>query len=366
MKRLLQQGLTADVQENGPAATVTASYTDPDVGDTHSFSIDITGTKGHVTDNGNGTFTYDPNNAFTSLKAGATATDTFKYTVTDGSNASSTATVTITITGQNEAPVAQGLTANVQENGPAATVTASYTDPDDGDSHTFSVDTTGTKGQVTDKGNGTFSYDPNGAFTSLKAGATATDTFHYTVTDGSNASSTATVTITITGQNEAPVAQGLTASVQENGPAATVTASYTDPDVGDTHTFSIDTTGTKGKVTDTGNGTFSYDPNGAFTSLKAGAIATDTFQYTVTDGSGASSTATVTITITGQNEAPAANNVTANVQENGPAIPVTASFTDPDLGDTHTFSVDTTGTKGKVIDTGNGTSATIRTAPSPA
>ena len=48
--------------------------------------------------------------------------------------------------------------------------------------------------------------------------------------------------------------------MQENGPAATVTASYTDPDAGDTHTFSIDTTGTKGQVTDKGDGTFSYDP----------------------------------------------------------------------------------------------------------
>ena len=43
----------------------------------------------------------------------------------------------------------------------------------------------GTKGTVTDLGNGVFSYDPNGAFASLKAGATATDTFTYTVTDGS-------------------------------------------------------------------------------------------------------------------------------------------------------------------------------------
>ena len=83
-------------------------------------------------------------------------------------------------------------------------------------------------------------YDPNGAFASLKAGATATDTFHYTVTDGSGFS-TATVTITITGQNDAPVAAGLTANVQEHGPATTVTASYTDPDIGDTHSFSVDT-----------------------------------------------------------------------------------------------------------------------------
>ena len=215
--------------------------------------------------------------------------------------------MTITITGENEAPVATGSHSQCAGERPGNTVTASYTDADVGDTHSFSIDTTGTKGQVTDNGNGTFSYDPNGAFTSLKAGATATDTFHYTVTDGSNASSTATVTITITGENEAPVAQGLTANVQENGPAirslrpipismsATATASRSTRPA------------PKATVIDNGNGSFSYDPTGAFTSLKAGATATDTFHYTVTDGSGASSTATVTITITGQNEAPVAN-----------------------------------------------------------
>ncbi|MCK1368265.1 Ig-like domain-containing protein, partial [Bradyrhizobium sp. 62] len=91
---------------------------------------------------------------------------------------------------------------------------------------------------------GTFSYDPNGGFIGLRAGQTAQDTFKYTVTDGSGASSTATVTITIKGENDAPVAQDVAADVQEHGPAKTVTASYTDPDLGDTHSFKIDTTGT--------------------------------------------------------------------------------------------------------------------------
>ena len=75
----------------------------------------------------------------------------------------------------------------------------------------------------------------------------------------------------------------------------------TDPDTGDSHTFLVDikTDTTKGKVTNNGDGTFTYDPNGAFASLAPGQTATDKFLYTVTDGSGLSSTATVTMTITG-------------------------------------------------------------------
>jgi VCBS repeat-containing protein len=349
--------VSATALEHGPAVQVTASYDDPDVGDSHTFAINATGAKGRVADLGNGVFSYDPNGAFASLKAGATETDTFTYTVTDGSNASSTATVTVTITGQNDAPVAANVSATAAEHGPAVQVSASYTDPDVGDSHSFALGTAGTKGTVTDLGNGAFSYDPNGAFASLKVGATATDTFSYTVTDGSNASSSATVTVTITGENDAPVAAKVSATVSAQGPAIQVAASYTDPDVGDSHSFAIDTTGTKGKVTDLGNGVFSYDPNGAFVSLKAGATATDTFTYTVTDGSNASSSATVTVTITGgtgTNHPPVAANVTASVSEDGPPVQIAASYTDPDVSDSHTFSVNTTGTKGNVINLENG------------
>src|SRR5258708_6336487 len=210
-----------------------------------------------------------------------------------------------------------------------------------------STDTT--KGKVTDNHDGTFSYDPNGAFISLAAGQTATDKFLYTVTDAAGASSTATVTMTVTGQNDPPVASDVSAGVLEHGPAAKVTASFTDPDIGGTHTFSVDTStdATKGKVTDNHDGTFSYDPNGAFISLAVGQIATDKFLYTVTDAAGAASTATVTIWISGKNDAPTiSGGKTCNVEIEpnedgrtaGSATGVIA-FRDVDLTDTHTVSV---------------------------
>ncbi|MEI9898931.1 MAG: Ig-like domain-containing protein [Hyphomicrobium sp.] len=52
------------------------------------------------------------------------------------------------------------------------------------------------------------------------------------------------------------------------------------------------------------NGTFSYDPNGAFNSLGIGQEATDSFDYTVTDGNGHTDIATVSVRITGENVAP--------------------------------------------------------------
>ncbi|MBI1374400.1 MAG: hypothetical protein GC159_16910 [Phycisphaera sp.] len=61
----------------------------------------------------------------------------------------------------------------------------------------------------------------------------------------------------------------------------------------------FDTTGTLGTVTDNGNGTFHYDPAGAFNGLNPGESGFDQFTYTVNDGHGAVDTAIVMIEVTG-------------------------------------------------------------------
>ncbi|MEX0285417.1 MAG: Ig-like domain-containing protein, partial [Paracoccaceae bacterium] len=343
------------VAEDGPGITVAAGFTDVDASDTHTFSVDTTGTLGSVVNNGDGTFDYDPNGAFEALAEGETATDTFTYTVDDGNGGTSTETVTLTVTGQNDAPAALAVADNVDEDGPSITVSANFSDADASDTHTFSVETTGTLGSVTNNNDGTFDYDPNGAFEALAEGETVTDTFTYTVDDGNGGTSTETVTITVTGQNDAPVALEVTDTVDEDGPGITISADFSDVDASDTHTFSVDTTGTLGAVTNNGDGTFDYDPNGAFEALAEGETATDTFTYTVDDGNGGTSTETVTITVTGQNDAPVALEVTDTVDEDGPGITISSAFSDVDASDLHTFSVDTTGSLGAVTNNANGT-----------
>ncbi|MEI9924472.1 MAG: VCBS domain-containing protein [Bradyrhizobium sp.] len=355
------QDVVADVDEHGPAIKVTLPYSDPDIGDTDSITIDSAGVaKGKITNNGDGTFTYDPKNAFAYLGQGETAIDTFSFTVTDAAGASSTAAVKITIDGENDAPVAQDLVGKVNEHGPGVVFTANYADPDTTDSHTFAVNilTDKTRGTVTNNSDGTFTYDPNGAFIGLKAGETATDKFLYTVKDGFGGISSATVTVTIIGQNDAPVAQDVAADVNEHGPAVKVKLPYSDPDIGDTDSITIDSAGVaKGKITNNGDGTFTYDPKNAFAYLGQGETAIDTFSFTVTDAAGASSTAAVKITIDGENDAPVAQDLVGKVNEHGPGVVFTANYTDPDTTDSHTFAVDilTDKTRGKVTNNGDGT-----------
>jgi len=58
---------------------------------------------------------------------------------------------------------------------------------------------------LTMNADGTFEYNPNGAFNSLDDGETGTDNFTYTIDDGNGGSDTATVAITLNGENDAPV-----------------------------------------------------------------------------------------------------------------------------------------------------------------
>lgn len=62
---------------------------------------------------------------------------------------------------------------------------------------------------LTLNGDGTFDYDPNGAFDDLAVGETATDGFAYMVSDGSTGIDTAKVTITIIGASDPQLASGV-------------------------------------------------------------------------------------------------------------------------------------------------------------
>src|SRR5207237_670351 len=122
-------------------------------------------------------------------------------------------------------------------------VTANDTDPDSDALAVNTLDVTGTQGLVTQNpDNETFHYDPNGLFTSLGVGQSATDSFKYTVSDGHGGTSNqATVTVTVNGLNDPPVAHDQSNSTDQNTQATfdpCTAGPDTDPDNGDTFTVS--------------------------------------------------------------------------------------------------------------------------------
>jgi VCBS repeat-containing protein len=276
-------------------------------------AIDTTSTVGKVTNKNDGTFLYDPNGKFNNLTPGQTATDTFGYTVSDGKGGTATASVTITITGVNIPPVANDDTTpgfTTDEDTPVTLdVLANDTDLDGAGGLTITaVDVTGVQGKVTNNGT-SLSYSPVGVLDYLRVGETLVETFTYTLTDAFGGTDTAQVKVVVTGVNDLPIATndgGAGFTTNEDTAFTTISVLLTDKDI-DSPTltiFSIDTTNTKGLVTNNGNGTFTYDPNNKFNLLPQGGVGADSFTYTVSDGDGGQATATVSITIIGLVEVP--------------------------------------------------------------
>ncbi|PIB36387.1 hypothetical protein BFP72_13770 [Reichenbachiella sp. 5M10] len=301
--------------EETTLSTSVPAATDVD-GTVVSYALVDDTTKGNLTFNGDGTYSFDPNGEFEALAAGATEDVTFTYTATDNDGTvSGTQTVTITVTGTNDAPVASNDAQGTDEETTLSTSVPAATDVD-GTVVSYALIADVAKGDLTFNGDGTYSFDPNGEFEALAAGATEDVTFTYTATDNDGTvSGTQTVTITVTGTNDAPVASNDAQGTDEETTLSTSVPAATDVD-GTVVSYALVDDTTKGNLTFNGDGTYSFDPNGEFEALAAGATEDVTFTYTATDNDGVtSSTQTVTITVTGTNDAPVVAGEMTTIQE---------------------------------------------------
>ncbi|MEL7626572.1 MAG: Ig-like domain-containing protein [Anaerolineaceae bacterium] len=144
--------------------------------------------------------------------------------------------------------------------------------------------------------NGTLSGSaPNMTYTP-DANWFGTDSFTFSVSDGTLVSNTATVTITVSSTNDAPVAASQTVTTAEDT-ALDITLTAADVE-GDPLTFAIDTQPANGSVVLVGN-VATYTPNPNYNG-------TDSFTFRANDGTADSNIATVTITVTPVNDAPVA------------------------------------------------------------
>jgi VCBS repeat-containing protein len=307
-----------DTTLNIAAPGVLGNDSDPD-GDSVSAVLQSGPSSGSLTLNGNGSFSYKPNDDFN-------GTDSFTYRASDGSANSSPATVTINVNPVNDPPTAGNDSYSINEdttlNIAAPGVLANDNDPE-GQPLTAVLQTGPSSGSLNLNGNGSFSYTPNANFN-------GTDSFTYRANDGSANSSPATVTITVNPVNDTPAAVGDTYTTDEDIPltiaAPGVLANDTDPD-GQPLTAVLQTGPTDGLLTLNSNGSFTYTPNADFSG-------TDSFTYRANDGSANSNLATVTINISEVNDPPAAVDDTYTTDEDIPltiAAPgVLANDNDPE------------------------------------
>lgn len=328
--------------EDGSPVTVTLAGDDVDSDDSPNTLVyaligQLPAGQGTLTDNGNGTVTYNPGSAFQSLSVGEAASVTFTYTATDRHGVvSSAATGTIVVTGVNDAPLTSTTTAATTENADLTQpFAATDLDPDSEDStaslqYTIVTPPPTGQGTVTVNQGGTFTFALGNDFDGLAVGETRNVTFTFRATDRRGASSgVATATVTVTGQNDAPVSLPVNLEASEHG--ANVIGTYNaddrdSDDTGATLTYAIlDTvlttsinqqTRTVGTLTNNTNGTFTFQPDPNFRELGAGQALTLPARYRATDRHGSqSSVSTLTITLTGVNDAPTARNDFAATME---------------------------------------------------
>ncbi|MCB9418994.1 MAG: cadherin domain-containing protein [Ardenticatenaceae bacterium] len=334
----------SSVLEHRPGGTAVGKFstTDPDVGDSHTYSlVDGAG------DTDNASFQISGSQLQTNAVFNYEAQSTYSIRVQtdDGNGGTYSKQFTITIIDGNDPPTDIDLdNASVAENQPSGTAVGTFTtiDPNNNGPYTYEL--------VSGLG-----ADDNASFTiggvdgdQLQTAAVfdyetkSSYSIRVRSTDDGDLWFEKVFTITVTDANDAPTGISLdNSSVAENQSVGTAVGSFstTDPDTGDSHTYSL-VTGTG----DTGNSSFQI----VGSQLQTNAIfnyetqSSYSIRVQTDDGHGGMFEEVFTITIADANDAPTDISLgNSSVGESQPVGTAVGNFstTDPDTGDSHTYSL---------------------------
>ncbi|WP_435183499.1 cadherin domain-containing protein [Cylindrospermopsis raciborskii G7] len=339
---------TFSTAENSTTAGIITAATDPDAGDTLIYIL--SGADGDK-------FNIDSSTRLLSFKTApnfeapgsAAGTNAYSVTVTatDRGGLTATQAVTVNVTDVveigNPPVITSGSTFSIAENSTTvATIiatdvessTLNYSISGGVDQNLFAIDpTTGVLRFVT---------APNFE-APTDVGADNRYNLQIQVKDSDNNTVTKDLIITVTDVNEAPSFNTPTATFSTGENTILVgSVVATDPDRGDTLTYTL---------SGADAGKFDIDSTTQFLSFKTApnfeapgsAAGNNTYNVTVTarDGAGLTTNQAVTISVTNVNEAPSFANPTATfpVAENSTTVGTIAPATDPDAGDTLTYTL---------------------------
>ena len=225
--------------------------------------------------------------------AGFTGIDTFSYTISDG-GLTDTGQVTVTVAPADNPPTAVNDAFSVTEDAAQASFNVLANDTRDVDNQSFTMSSVGTPSQggtVSISGDGTqMLYRPAANFA-------GTETVTYTIRDTGGGLSVGTVTFTVTAVNDPPPIENASRTITRGTPESSVYAISNlpaNPDAGETLNFTnVTSPTTAGGTVRVASGSQSI----LYTPPSATFAGTDTFTYTVSDGSGLTSTGTITINV---------------------------------------------------------------------
>ncbi len=306
--------------------SVTANDTDQDGNNTINVaSVDLNPATAiedkTYTVTGQGTYTVDNlgNVTFTPVANYNGIATPITYTIKDNQGAlSNVAQIQVTVTPVNDAPVANNQSVTTNEDTPLPIILTA-TDVD-GNPLTYAI--------VSSPQHGTLSVIVGAGVTyTPAANYFGSDSFTFTAFDGTALSNVATVLITVASVNDAPVANNVSVTTNEDV-AVIIPLSATDIE-NNPLTYII--------VTQPAHGTLSGSgANPTYTPV-ANYNGADSFTYKANDGTD-SNIATVNITINAVNDAPVASSQSVTTNEDTP-IGITLTATDVDAGTTLSYSV---------------------------
>ncbi|WP_016798538.1 tandem-95 repeat protein [Vibrio cyclitrophicus] len=306
-------------------------------------SVAYTGADGVLEDNGNGTYTFSPNENFN----GEVSLD---VVVTDEEGATEATTAGISVLEVNDPPVAGSTSYTVHEDN-SITISNEQLLANSSDIEgEFAIDSvaySGADGVFEDNGNGTYTFSPNENFN----GEVSLD---VVVTDEDGATEATTAGVTVLEVNDPPVAGSTSYSVNEDEvitiSAEQLLANASDIE-GEVAIDSVNYTGADGIFTDNGNGTFSFAPNANFD----GDVSLD---VVVTDEDGATVATSASIDVLPINDPPVSGDLAYSIDEDGSIIlnqeQLLSQASDVD-GDELTASNLSAGDNATVVDNGDGT-----------
>ena len=279
-------------------------------GEVFVSDVSYSGTDGVFTDNGDGTYTFSPNENFN----GDISLD---VSVMDEDGATAETTAGIDVIAVNDLPVAGSTTYSVDEDNVItisdAQLLANSSDIE-GDVSVSDVSYSGADGIFTDNGDGTYSFAPNENFN----GSVSLD---VVVADEDGATAQTTAGIDVIAVNDAPVSGDLAYSVDEDGSITLsqeqLLAQASDVD-GDDLTAANLTAGDNATVTANDDGSFTITPDADFN----GDI---DLSFDLSDGT-ETVVATADLTVNPVNDVAVVEDVAYTIEEDG-----SLTFTDEQL-----------------------------------
>jgi VCBS repeat-containing protein len=302
-------------------------------GNTLAYSAMQQPSNGELNLSSNGQFTYTPGvNWFGS--------ESINIQVCDQQNGCTQTLLTVAVNSVNDIPVAEPASINTNEDNPISGTLNVYTGDIESSQLTYSVQTT--------PASGSFNLTPSGSYTfTPAANYNGTVSASYQACDASNACVTGILSIQVASINDAPIAQNVNLSMNEDQTSIGIATGISDVD-NSSLTITLSQDAQNGTFTLSNAGAYSYIPNSNY-------FGSETIGYTVCDPLGVCASGQFVIQVISVEDFPLVAGESIAVIE-GNILTGDASENDSDGdGDPLTYTIVSSALNGALTFNNNGT-----------